>query len=161
MSCVGLPLARALESQVMLRKLFGLKPKPPTLPLEYRSQSSTITDEGNSTSILSIRDVVDAEFDEVVLQSESLVVVDFWAEWCQPCTIISAYTAWLVRDYGSRLLVAALDVDENPEIPERYTIMGLPTLLFFRDGVEVDRQVGLLTYEELQAKVEVLLAQSA
>jgi thioredoxin 1 len=105
--------------------------------------------------------VVDADFDEVVLQSEALAVVDFWAEWCQPCTIISAYTAWLVRDYGGQLLVAALDVDENPEIPERYTIMGLPTLLFFRGGVEVDRQVGLLTYEELQAKVEALLAQPA
>ena len=142
----------------MLRKLFGLKPKPPTLPLEYRSQSPVITDGAAPASTLSVRDVTDGDFDEVVLHSERLVVVDFWAEWCQPCTIISAYTEWLVRDYETQLLVVALDTDENPEIPERYTIMGLPTLLFFRGGVEVDRQVGLLSYEELQAKVDRLLA---
>jgi thioredoxin 1 len=64
----------------------------------------------------------------------------------------------LVRDYGAQLLVVALDTDENPVIPERYQIMGLPTLLFLRGGVEIDRQVGLCTYEELQAKVEALLA---
>ncbi len=127
----------------MLRRLFGSKAKAPTLPLEYRTQSSAIPQSANSTSTLSVRDVVDADFDEVVLQSPQLAVVDFWAEWCQPCTIISAYTEWLVRDYGAQLLVVALDTDENPAIPERYTIMGLPTLLFLRDGVEVDRQVGL------------------
>jgi thioredoxin 1 len=141
----------------MLRRLFGMKPKPPTLPPEYRTQSPTIPQGADSASLVVVHDVVDADFDEVVLQSRQLAVVDFWAEWCQPCTIISAYTQWLGRDYGERLLVAALDVDENSEIPERYTIMGLPTLLFFRDGVEVDRQVGLLSYEELQAKVEALL----
>jgi thioredoxin 1 len=140
----------------MLSRLFGRKPKPPIPPLEYRTQSPTITSGAGSSSLV-VHDVIDADFDEVVLQSPKLAVVDFWAEWCQPCTIISAYTEWLVRDYGDRLFVAALDVDENPATPERYTIMGLPTLLFFRDGVEVDRQVGLLSYEELQAKVEALL----
>jgi thioredoxin 1 len=141
----------------MLRRLFGLKPKTPTLPLEYRSPSPAIPDDTTSASIGSVRDVMDGDFDEIVLQSGQLAVVDFWAEWCQPCTIIAAYTEWLVRDYGAQLLVAAMDVDENPEIPERYAIMGLPTLLFFRGGVEVERQVGLLSYDELQAKVEALL----
>jgi len=146
----------------MLRRLFGVKAKPPTLPpsllKEQQAQSSPIPSSVNSTSTLSVVDVVDANFDEVVLESPQLAVVDFWAEWCQPCTIISAYTDWLVRDYCAQLLVVALDTDENPVIPERYQIMGLPTLLFLRGGVEIDRQVGLCTYEELQAKVEALLA---
>lgn len=147
----------------MLRKLFGWKPKPPTLPLEDRPQSPSITHNSQSASKIEngveIRDVVDADFDEVVLQQERLVVVDFWAEWCQPCTIMSAYTEWLARDYGAQLSVVALDVDENPETPARYNILGLPTLLFIRGGVEVDRQVGVLPYEELQAKVDALLTQ--
>ena len=145
----------------MLQRLFGRKPKPPTLPLADRPAVSTIAEGTNSTSTMVVRDVTDLDFDQVALQSDCLTVVDFWAEWCQPCTIISAYTEWLARDYGAQLLVVALDVDENPVIPERYSIMGLPTLLFFRNGTEVERQVGLLSYEELRAKVDALLAHAA
>jgi thioredoxin 1 len=72
---------------------------------------------------------------------------------------MSAYTEWLVRDVGAQLLVVALDVDENPEVLARYNILGLPTLLFIRNGIEVERQVGLSSYEELQAKVVALLQQ--
>ena len=149
------------EDCLMLRRLFGRKPKLPTLPLEDRLEASSKTTEAAARSTARVRDVVDADFAATVLQHDQLVVVDFWAEWCQPCTIISAYTEWLVRDYGEQLLVAALDVDENPVVPAQYSIMGLPTLIFFRDGLEIDRQVGLLSYEELQAKVERLLAQFA
>jgi thioredoxin 1 len=143
----------------MLSRLFGRKPKPPTLPLEYRSASSAIPEAATSTSTGLVRDVTDADFEATVLQSDQLAIVDVWAEWCQPCTIMSAYTGWLARDYGAQLVVVALDADENPQVPERYEIMGLPTLLFIRNGVEIDRQVGLLSYEELRAKVEAHLAQ--
>ncbi|MCE7981096.1 MAG: thiol reductase thioredoxin [Caldilinea sp. CFX5] len=106
---------------------------------------------------LTIIEVTDADFVTVVLGSNKLAVVDFWAEWCQPCQIMSAYVGFLAQEYGDRLLIAAMDVDENPQIPERYTIMGLPTLLLMQNGVEVDRIVGVEEYQTIKARVESLL----
>ena len=105
-----------------------------------------------------IVDVTDADFEAVVLRSLLPAVVDFWAEWCQPCQVISAYVGFLAKDYEGRVLVAALDTDENPEMPQRYNVMGLPTLLLLHDGMEVDRIVGVVGYEEIKARVERLLA---
>jgi thioredoxin 1 len=73
---------------------------------------------------------------------------------------MSAYVAFLAGDYAGRLTVAALDVDETPAIAERYGVMGLPTLLFLANGVEVDRIVGLVPYEDLKRQVERLLIAS-
>jgi thioredoxin len=106
-------------------------------------------------------DVTDADFDARVVGSPYLAVVDFWAEWCAPCTTMSAYVAFLAAEYGAapqRLTVAALDVDENPATAERFGVMGLPTLLFLRHGVEVQRIVGLEPYEDIKREVERLLA---
>jgi thioredoxin 1 len=71
---------------------------------------------------------------------------------------MSAYVSFLAQDFAERVLVAALDVDENPHIAGQYDVMGLPTLLFFHNGVEVDRQVGVLPYPELRQRVDQLLA---
>ena len=101
-----------------------------------------------------IIEVADVNFGDIVLTNEKLVVVDFWAEWCQPCQIMSAYVGFLAEEYGDRLLLAAMDVDENPKTAERYFIMGLPTLLLLRNGVEVDRIVGVEEYPTIKARVE-------
>ena len=105
-----------------------------------------------------IVEVTDADFATVVLANPKLTVVDFWAEWCQPCEIMSAYAEFLARDYENQLVVTALDVDENPQTAEAHTIMGLPALLFFRNGVEVARVVGIEEYSTIKARVERLLA---
>ena len=98
-------------------------------------------------------DVTDADFATVVLASEKVAVVDFWAEWCEPCQIMSAYMGFLAEDLGDRLLLAALDVDENPATPAQYNVMGLPTLLVLKDGQEVDRIVGVGDYEQIKRQV--------
>jgi thioredoxin 1 len=106
-------------------------------------------------------DVTDADFAAVVAASDKLAVVDFWADWCEPCRTMSAYVAFLAADYEGRLLVAALDVDENPAVAEQYQILGLPTLLFLRQGVEVARIAGLVAYDDLKRQAEQHLATTA
>jgi thioredoxin 1 len=103
-------------------------------------------------------DVGDADFESVVVAADKLSVVDFWADWCAPCRTMSAYVAFLAADFEGRLNVTALDVDENPVTAERYQILGLPTLLFLSGGVEVDRVVGIVAYDDLKRQVEQLLA---
>ena len=110
-----------------------------------------------STQPAVIVDVTDADFEAVVLRSPLLAVVDFWAEWCQPCQVMSAYVGFLAKEYAGRVLVTALDTDENPETPMHYNVMGLPTLLVLHGGEEVDRIVGVVGYEEIKTRVDRLL----
>lgn len=105
-----------------------------------------------------VRDVTDADFDAVVGASTLLAVVDFWAEWCEPCRVMSAYVEFLATDFAGQVLVAALDVDENPAISERFGVMGLPTLLVLRQGEEIDRIVGVAPYEEIKERIARLLS---
>lgn len=131
----------------MLRNLFGRgKPPPKPEPEPVAAPRPLLID------------VTDADFAEVVEASALLTVVDVWAEWCEPCRIMSAYVGFLAADFAGRVLVAALDADENPVVTERYQIMGLPTLLFLRGGVEVGRIVGVTAYPEIKRQVEQLLA---
>ena len=129
----------------MLRSLFGRsKPKPPARPPALPLPPQPVA-------------VTDADFAQVVEASNLPVVVDFWAEWCEPCHIMSAYAGFLAADFAGRVLVTALDVDENPVAAERYQIMGLPTLLILRQGAEVARITGIIAYAEIQRQVEQLL----
>jgi thioredoxin 1 len=101
--------------------------------------------------------VGDREFDDLVAATGALVAVDFWADWCEPCQVMSAHVDFLAQDFAGRLLVLAMDVDENPDVPARFHVMGLPTLLFLQNGKEVDRIVGIDAYESLKRRVAGLL----
>ncbi|MGQ9457727.1 MAG: thioredoxin [Anaerolineae bacterium] len=87
--------------------------------------------------------VEDATFDEVVLGAELPVLVDFWAPWCMPCRMLAPTVEEIAREYRGRLIVAKMNTDENPATPGKFGIMGIPTLILFKNGQEVDRVVGV------------------
>lgn len=87
-------------------------------------------------------------FDEL-LQSEKLVIVDFWATWCGPCRILSPTVDEIAEEYADRITVAKCNVDDAEEIAMQYRIMSIPTLLFFKGGEVVDKRVGVVSKEEI------------
>ena len=91
------------------------------------------------------------------IQSGKPVVVDFWAEWCGPCRMVGPVVEELAKEYEGRVIIGKLDVDENVETPNEYGIRNIPTILFFKDGQIVDKQIGAAAKAALTAKVEALL----
>jgi thioredoxin 1 len=101
-----------------------------------------------------------SEFDAQVLHSEHPVLVDFYAPWCGPCKKMAPTIAKLSDDYVGRVKVAKVNVDEAPQLSERYRVEGIPTLLFFQGGKVVDSVVGLASEKELRSRLEKLTTAS-
>jgi thioredoxin 1 len=101
--------------------------------------------------------VSDAEFQEKVLNSATLVVVDFWAPWCGPCRMVAPILDELANDYDGKIVVAKVNTDENPEWAMKYGVQGIPTMLFVKDGELVDRMVGAAPKPFIQQRVDNLL----
>ncbi len=97
--------------------------------------------------------LTDANFQQVVLNSDIPVLVDFWAQWCGPCHMIAPTVEALAKEFAGRLLVGKLNVDENPHTAARYGIMSIPTLLVFKHGRVVDQIVGALPAPALRQRV--------
>jgi thioredoxin 1 len=99
----------------------------------------------------------DANFQEKALQQDQVAVVDFWAEWCGPCRMIGPFIEELSKEYGERVLVGKLNVDDNPQVSMKYNVRSIPTVLFFKNGQMVDRQVGATSKKVLQSKIDALI----
>lgn len=100
--------------------------------------------------------ITDSNFDEL-LQSNKPLVVDFWAEWCGPCKMIGPIVEDLALHYGEKVIIGKMDVDDNNEVTTRFGIRNIPTLLFFKDGQLVDKQVGAAQKSALAQKIDALL----
>lgn len=99
----------------------------------------------------SIKHVSDASFEADVLQSSLPVLVDYWAEWCGPCKMIAPLLDEAAAKYQGRVIIAKLNVDENPDSAAKYGVRGIPTLMLFKDGKVSTTKVGALSRTQLQA----------
>jgi len=102
-------------------------------------------------------EVTDSNFEEVVLKSDKPVLVDFWAEWCGPCRMVGPIVAELAEEYKDKAVVAKMDVDNNPETSVKFGIRNIPTILFFKNGEVVDKQVGAVPKATLASKLDAIV----
>ena len=96
-----------------------------------------------------IKHVSDASFDSDVLKSDTPVLVDYWAEWCGPCKMIAPMLDEVAKEYGDKLRIAKMNVDENRDVPAKFGIRGIPTLMLFKGGNLAATKVGALTKAQL------------
>jgi thioredoxin 1 len=105
-----------------------------------------------------IVNLTSANWDPEVTEYKGVVMVDFWAVWCGPCRMIAPTIEELAKDYAGKIKVGKLNTDENADIASRFKIMGIPTIIFFKDGQKVDQIVGAVPKPQLKSKIDALLA---
>ncbi len=101
-----------------------------------------------------IKHVSDASFEADVLNSELPVLVDFWAEWCGPCKMIAPILEELAKDYEGKLVIAKMDVDANQQVPAKFGIRGIPTLIIFKNGQAAAQKVGAVAKGQLASFID-------
>jgi thioredoxin 1 len=105
-----------------------------------------------------IKHITDATFDADVLKSDKPVVVDFWAEWCGPCKMIAPILDDVAGEYQGKLQITKMNVDENRDVPAKFGIRGIPTLMVFKDGQLAATKVGAMSKAQLTAFIDQQLA---
>jgi thioredoxin 1 len=101
--------------------------------------------------------ITDANFETEVLNSNQVVMIDFWAEWCGPCRAIAPIVEELAHQYENKAVIGKVDIDANPNTSLKYHVRTIPTVLFLKNGQVVDKQIGLVPKNVLEAKLKALL----
>jgi len=104
-----------------------------------------------------VSEATSVAWDKEVIGHNGVVMIDFWAVWCGPCRMIAPTVEELAKEYTGKIKVMKLNTDENPDIASRYKIMGIPTIIFFKNGQEADRIVGAVPKPQLKAKLDTLI----
>jgi thioredoxin 1 len=102
-------------------------------------------------------EITDSNFEQLVKQMEKPVVIDFWAEWCGPCRMVGPIINDLATEYEGQAIIGKVDVDNNPQISAKYGIRNIPTVLFFKGGELVDKQVGAVPKNVYASKLQAIL----
>jgi thioredoxin 1 len=102
-------------------------------------------------------EINESSFEELVLKSDKPVMIDFWAEWCGPCRVIAPYVEQIATEYEGKAVVGKVDIEQCPDITSKYGIRNIPTILFFKGGEVVDKQVGMTSKAALAGKLNALL----
>ncbi|HEY6644703.1 thioredoxin TrxA [Povalibacter sp.] len=101
-----------------------------------------------------IKHVTDASFEDDVLKSGQPVLLDFWAEWCGPCKMIAPMLDEIADEFKTKITIAKINIDDNPKIPQRFNVRGIPTLILFKNGQVEGQKVGALRKADLAAFLE-------
>jgi thioredoxin 1 len=102
-------------------------------------------------------ELTDANFEELALGSDKPVMIDFWAEWCGPCRMVTPIVEEMANEYGDKAVIAKVNVDENPNISMKFGIRNIPTIIFLRNGELVDKSVGAVPKNVLTEKLDNML----
>jgi thioredoxin 1 len=137
----------------LLRTLFGKKEEEAVLAPEAAGVAAVAVAASDAEPV----HVTDETFEEQVLGAGLPVMVDFWAPWCGPCRMVAPIVEDLAQAYDGRALMVKINTDENPHTPSRYQIMGIPTLILFKDGQEVDRVVGFAPRKALEERLQQVI----
>ena len=105
-----------------------------------------------------VTELTDQSFQQTVVQGKQATLVDFWAVWCAPCRMLAPVVEEIATQYAGKITVAKMNVDDHIQTATQFRVMNIPTLIFFKDGQEVDRVIGVAPKAELAKKCEALLA---